>query len=167
MKEDPKFAEIEKEIDNMNLEELLYIKMAPHTYLNKKIENELKNSNEIIKEIESNANEMKRNEEQINNQKAMILNECNQLKMEIEQSKRRIEKLIDEKKQLTVQPKKEDFINALDNEIRNKFKTPDNYFRDFLAKKITQSEFCENLRNCGIGKNYYYYKIISDKLKEM
>ena len=167
MKQDPKFEEIEKEIDKMSLEELLYIRLAPQNYFKKKKEKELINSNEMIKEIESNEQNVKINEEKINNQKKDILNECNQLKMEIEQIKGRINRLIEQKDQLTKQPKKAEFINSLDNEIKNKFKTPDNYFKDFLAKKITQSEFCENLKKCGTGKNYYYYKIISDKLKEM
>ena len=39
---DPKFAEMEKEIDQMNLEELLYVRMAPQTFINKKFENEIK-----------------------------------------------------------------------------------------------------------------------------
>ena len=37
-----KFQEIEKEVDKMTLEELLFVRMAPQTYLNKKYENEIK-----------------------------------------------------------------------------------------------------------------------------
>ena len=87
--------------------------------------------------------------------------------MEIEQSKDRINKLILQKSQLNKQPTKATFINELDNEIKKSFKSPDVYFREFLSKKISQSEFLENLRKCGMGKNYYYYKVLSDKLKEM
>ena len=32
------YAEMEKEIDNINLEELLYIRMATQTYIDKKFE---------------------------------------------------------------------------------------------------------------------------------
>ena len=162
-----KFAELEKDIDKMSLEELLLVSMAPQNFINKKFENEIKESSQLIKEIESSSNDIKKNEEIINNQKALIMNECNKLKFEIEQSKDRINKLLIQKSQLCVQPKKEEFIAQLDNEIKKSFKTPENYFREFLSKKISQNEFIENLKKCGTGKNYYYYKILSDKLKEM
>ena len=167
MNDDPRFIEIEKEIDKMDLNELLYVRMAPQIYINKKYEKELKDSENLIKDIEINNNSIKRNEQVINNQKALIVNECNKLKMEIEQSKDRINKLILQKNQLNKQPTKATFINELDNEIKKSFKSPDVYFREFLSKKISQSEFLENLRKCGMGKNYYYYKVLSDKLKEM
>ena len=167
MNDNPKFIEIENEIDKMDINELLYVRMAPQTYINKKFEKELKESENYIKEIELNNNSIKRNEQVVNNQKALIVNECNKLKMEIEQSKDRINKLILQKSQLNKQPTKANFINELDNEIKKSFKSPDVYFREFLSKKISQSEFLENLRKCGMGKNYYYYKVLSDKLKEM
>ena len=167
MNDNPKFIEIENEIDKMDINELLYVRMAPQTYINKKFEKELKESENYIKEIELNNNSIKRNEQVVNNQKALIVNECNKLKMEIEQSKDRINKLILQKSQLNKQPTKANFINKLDNEIKKSFKSPDVYFREFLSKKISQSEFLENLRKCGMGKNYYYYKVLSDKLKEM
>ena len=160
-------SEIDKEIDNMSLEELLYVRMAPQTYLMKKFEREIEGSNNLIKEIKQNSYLIKQNEEAIKNQKAQILNECYKLKMEIEQSKDRINNLMLQKSRINRVPAKAEFINALDNDIKAKFKTPDNYFREFLNKKITQSEFLEKLRECGTGKNYYYYKILSDKLKEM
>ena len=166
MNNDPRFIEIENEIDKMDINELLYVRMAPQIYINKKFEKELKGSENFIKEIELNNNSIKRNEQVINNQKALIVNECNKLKMEIEQSKDRINKLILQKNQLNKQPTKATFINELDNEIKKSFKSPDVYFREFLSKKISQSEFLENLRKCGMGKNYYY-KVLSDKLKEM
>ena len=167
MNDDPRFIEIEKEIDKMDLNELLYVRMAPQIYINKKYEKELKDSENLIKDIEINNNSIKRNEQVINNQKALIVNECNKLKMEIEQSKDRINKLMLQKSQLNKQPTKADFINELDNEIKKSFKAPDLFFREFLNKKIDQSQLIENLKKCGTGKNYYYYKILSDKLKEM
>ena len=87
--------------------------------------------------------------------------------MEIEQTKDRINNLLLKKRQLNKQPTKEEFIRELDNEIKNKFTTPDSLFRDFLSKKISQKEFGDKLKQLGTGKNYYYYKILSDKLKEM
>ena len=141
--------------------------MAPSTYLIKKFEREIESSNNLIKEIKQNSYLIKQNEEAIKNQKAQILNECNKLKMEIEQSKDRINNLMLQKSRINSVPAKAEFINALGKDIKTKFKTPDNYFREFLNKKITQSEFLEKLRECGTGKNYYYYKILSDKLKEI
>ena len=162
-----KVSEMEKEIDKMSIEELLYIRMAPQSYLMKKFEKEIQGSNNLVREIEQNSNDIKRNEEVINNQKAQILNECNKLKMEIEQSKNRINNLMLEKSKINRVPTKNEFVNSLDNDIKKSFKTTDNYFREFLSKKITQNEFLEKIKQCGTGKNYYYYKILSDKLKEM
>ena len=161
------FEEIEQEIDKMNLEELLFVRMAPQTFINKKFENKLKESEKLIREIESNKDNLKKNEETIKIQQNQILTQCTQLKMEIEQSKDRINKLMQQKMQLNKQPTKEEFINLLDNEMRKKFKTPDNYFKEFLTKKISEDEFIDKLKELGTGKNYYYYKILSDKLKEM
>ena len=164
---DPKLAEMEREIDNMSLEDLLYVRMAPQIYINKKFEKEINDSNRLIQEIEANSQTLKANEDKINSQKAQIKDECTRLKMEIEQSKDRINKLLLQKRQLNKQPTKEEFIRELDNEIKNKFTTPDSLFRDFLSKKISQKEFGDKLKQLGTGKNYYYYKILSDKLKEM
>ena len=164
---DPKLAEMEREIDNMSLEDLLYVRMAPQIYINKKFEKEINDSNRLIQEIEANSQTLKANEDKINSQKAQIKDECTRLKMEIEQSKDRINKLLLQKRQLNKQPTKEEFIRELDNEIKKKFTTPDSLFRDFLSKKLNQKEFGEQLKQLGKGKNYYYYKILSDKLKEM
>ena len=140
MNADPKLAEMEREIDNMSLEELLYVRMAPQIYINKKFENEINDSNRLIQEIEANSQTLKSNEDKINSQKAQIKDECNRLKMEIEQTKDRINNLLLKKRQLNKQPTKEEFIRELDNEIKNKFTTPDSLFRDFLSKKISQKE---------------------------
>ena len=162
-----KFEEIEKEIDKMTLEELLFVRMAPQTYINKKYENEIKDSNQLVGEIEKANIDIKRNEETINKQKTMIFNECKKVKNEIEQCQGRINNLISQKNQLLQKPKKEAFINELDGEIKKNFKTPDNCFREFLNNKISQSEFFDYMKKCGTGKDYYYYKILSDRLKEM
>ena len=87
--------------------------------------------------------------------------------MEIEQTKDRINKLIIQKNQINKQPTKNEFIAMLEKEIKNNFKTPDFYFREFSAKKISQSEFEDAMKNLATWKNYYYYKILLDKLKEM
>ena len=164
---DPKLAEMEREIDNMSLEELLYVRMAPQIYINKKFEKEINDSNRLIQEIEANSQILKANEDKINSQKNQIKEECTRLKIDIEQTKDRINKLLLQKRQLNKQPTKEEFIRELDNEIKNKFTTPDSLFRDFLSKKISQNELGDKLKELGTGKNYYYYKILSDKLKEM
>ena len=97
----------------------------------------------------------------------MIYNECKNLKSEIEQCQGRIKNLINQKNQLLQKPTKEAFINELDGEIKKNFKTPDNCFREFLARKISQNEFFDFMKKCGTGKDYYYYKILSDRLKEI
>ena len=167
MNSDPKLEEINREIDRMSLEELLYLRMSPQTYISKKFEREIKDSENLITEIETNNQNAKQNEEEINAQNASILNECNQLKMEIEQTKDRINKLMIQKNQINKQPTKKEFIDSLEREIRNNLKTPDSYFREFCSKKISQSEFEDAMKNLATGKNYYYYKILLDKLKEM
>ena len=151
----------------MSLEELLYLRMSPQTYISKKFETEIKDSENLITEIETNNQNAKQNEEEINAQNAAILNECNQLKFEIEQTKDRINKLMIQKNQINKQPTKNEFIASLEREIKSNFKTPDSYFREFCSKKISQNEFEDAMKNLATGKNYYYYKIILDKLKEM
>ncbi len=167
MNSDPKLEEINREIDRMSLEELLYLRMSPQTYISKKFETEIKDSENLITEIETNNQNAKQNEEEINAQNAAILNECNQLKFEIEQTKDRINKLMIQKNQINKQPTKNEFIASLEREIKSNFKTPDSYFREFCSKKISQNEFEDAMKNLATGKNYYYYKIILDKLKEM
>ena len=167
MNSDPKLDEINREIDRMSLEELLYLRMSPQTYISKKFEKEIKDSENLITEIETNNQNAKQNEEEINAQNAAILNECNQLKFEIEQTKDRINKLMIQKNQINKQPTKNEFIASLEREIKSNFKTPDSYFREFCSKKISQNEFEDAMKNLATGKNYYYYKIILDKLKEM
>ena len=83
MNSDPKLDAINKEIDKMSLEELLFLRMSPQTYISKKFEGEINESENLIKEIEKNSQNAKKNEQQIKAQNASILNECNQLKMEI------------------------------------------------------------------------------------
>ena len=167
MNSDPKLDEINREIDRMSLEELLYLRMSPQTYISKKFETEIKDSENLITEIETNNQNAKQNEEEINAQNAAILNECNQLKFEIEQTKDRINKLMIQKNQINKQPTKNEFIVSLEREIKSNFKTPDSYFREFCSKKISQNEFEDAMKTLATGKNYYYYKIILDKLKEM
>ena len=62
MNDDPKLYEIEKEIDKMDMDELLYVRMAPQNYINKKFENELKSAEKLIREIDTNKNSAKRND---------------------------------------------------------------------------------------------------------
>ena len=167
MNSDPKLDEINREIDRMSLEELLYLRMSPQTYISKKFETEIKDSENLITEIETNNQNAKQNEEEINAQNAAILNECNQLKFEIEQTKDRINKLMIQKNQINKQPTKNEFIASLEREIKSNFKTPDSYFREFCSKKISQNEFEDAMKNLKKKKNYYYYKILLDKIKEM
>ena len=167
MSGDPVLAEMEKEIDNMNLEQLLYVRIAPQNFINKKFQSKIDESKNLIKEIEIQQNYIKNNEAEVRRQNEVILKECDQLKREIELTKNRINGLLQQKRALSRQPTKEEFLTELDKAIKNNFKTPDNYFREFLSKKISESEFLENLKNLGTGKNYYYYKILSERIKEM
>ncbi len=167
MNGDQIYAEMEKEIDKMSLEELLYVRMAPQNFINKKFQNKIDESNELIKEIESNYKNVRNNEEEVKKQNAILLKESDELKKEIEQTKNRINELILKKKSLSRQPTKDEFIKQLDIEIKKNFSTPDSIFKDFLAKNITENDLLEKLKELGTGKNYYYYKILSDKLKEI
>ena len=167
MEIDQRYTEFEKEIDKMSLEELLYVRMAPQVFIYKKMEKEFKNSNQIIQEIENNNGSIKRNEQEIGKQNMQILNECEQLKNEINKTRENINQLIQQNKQTNKQPTKNEFINALDIEIKNSFKTPDSFFKEFLNNKINQKQFEQSMKELGTGKNYYYYKLLSDKLKEM
>ena len=167
MNDDQVYAEMEKEIDKMSLEELLYVRMAPQNFINKKFQKKIDESNKLIGEIETNCRNVKKKEEMVKNQNASLLKESQDLRKEIEQTKTRINDLLNKKSNLSKQPTKEEFIKQLDSEIKNKLKTPDYYFKEFLNKKIPESDLLEEIKKLGTGKNYYYYKILSDKLKEM
>ena len=164
---DKQFAEFEKEIDNMTEEEMLYVRLSPQDYLVKKYANQINHSKQLIQDIENNNVDVKKNEDEIKKQNVGLLNECNRLKLEIEQSKQRINKLMLEKQEINKRPNKNEFISSLDKEIKNKFKTPDQCFKEFLGNKMTLDEFAEKMKTMGTDKNYYYYKVLSDKLKEM
>ena len=126
--------------------------MSPQTYITKKFEREIKESENLITEIETNNQNARQNEEEINAQNASILNECNQLKFEIEQTKDRINKLMIQKNQINRQPTKNGFIASLEKEIKINFKTPDSYFEEFCSKKISQNEFEDAIKNLATGK---------------
>ena len=164
---DKKFEEFEKEIDKMSEEEMLYVRLTPHEYLIKKFGTQINHSKELIQDIDNNIGNIKANEEEANKQNTNLLNECNKLKLEIEQTKQRINKLLLEKQGYNKRPNKKEFITDLDLEIKSKFKTPDNCFKDFLSNKMTIDQFGEKMKEMGQWKNYYYYKVLSDKLKEM
>ena len=65
MNQEPKLEEINKEIDKMSLEELLYLRMSPQTYINKKLEKEILESEKLISEIEKNNQNAKRKEKKL------------------------------------------------------------------------------------------------------
>ena len=164
---DKLYEEMENEVDNMTEEEMLYVRMSPQDFIMKKFNNQINHSKQLIEDIESNSEVVKKNENEIKQQNLNFLNECNRIKLEIEQTKQRINKLMLEKQDFNKRPEKNEFISSLDNELKTKFKTPDNCFRDFLANKMSLDEFTDKMKEMGTGKNYYYYKVLSEKLKEM
>lgn len=164
---DPKLQQIENEIDKMSIEDLLFVQLNPQSYISEKFKPEINNCNRLIQEIQSNTEILKQKEMQSNLKKQQELETFGKLKTEIEQTKDRINKLLLEKQQYNVTPSKKEFIQNMEGEMKKKFRTPDMYFKDLISGKINIEEFGTKFKELGTDKNYYYYKVLVDKIKEM
>ena len=167
MSSEIKFQQILSDVDKMNLADLLFIQSSPQTFLNEKFKTEINGSKNLINEIYDNEQKIMQLEGSINNKNQQLQNEFLNLKMEIEKTKDNINKLILEKSKYNKQMTKKEFISALDKEIKTKFETPDAHFKKFLENKISLQELQKKLESIANGKDYYYYKILSDKLHEI
>ena len=148
--------EIESEIDKMSPEELLYLEFNQNFYIYSKLRPQIEN----IKKL---GNEIKTMEEQFNLLKFQKSDFDNDLKEKFENNVSNINNLIEQKKKLDFKISKTEFINLLNEEMKY-FDNPAACFNR-LTKGITNYEqFKEQFLELVKEKNYYYYKLIMDKI---
>ena len=75
-----------------------------------------------------------------------------------------IKQLLNEKKKLQ-SISKEEVRAQLKNELE-KYDNPENCFKRLKDKKINLKQFEEQFTKLGKDKNYYYYKLIYEKIKD-
>ena len=156
-----KEKEIEKEINRMSLEELLYLNLNPNYF----VYNHLKPQ---IEQIKDQHQKIQKKQEQlqnmVNNAKNEDLKETHILKEQIEKLYMRINKLLAEKENLNYKIPKNEFLLLLDNELKL-LNNPDICFSKLKEGKIDLQEFEKQFAQLGKGENYYYYKLIYERIK--
>ena len=148
--------EIENEINKMSLEELLYLELNQNFYIYSKL-------NPQIEKMKKLGNEINTIEEEFNLLKIQKSDFDNDLKEQFEDNVANINKLMEEKKKLDIKVSKTEFINLLNNELK-KFENPESCFNRLKDGTINYNEFKKQFAELGKGKNYYYYKLIYDKI---
>ena len=149
--------EIEEEIDKMSMDELLYLELNPNQYIYSKLKSQIEN----IKTLEKEVNSMK---DEFSLMKFQKLNVDDKLKEQYEKNYKTVNKLFDEKNKLENKLTKNEFINKFNDELKN-FNNPDECLNKWKDGKINYNEFKKQFSELGKGKNYYYYKLIYDKIK--
>ena len=124
------------------------------------IYNKLKPQIENLKQL---GNELKLMEEDLNSIKNKNIEDSKELQQQFLNYNNDINRLIKEKNMLEHNESKSEFINLLDKEIKN-FDSPDECYNRFKDGKINYNEFQKQFSELGKGKNYYYYKLIYDKI---
>ena len=144
--------EIEYEINKMSLEELLYLELNPNLYIYSKLSPQI----EKLKQL---GNEINTMQEEFNLLKFQKTDFDGNLKEQFEKNYEAVNKLIEERKKLENKFSKNEFIDLLNNELKN-FDNPDSCFNRFKDKKINYEEFKKQFSELGKEKNYYYYKLM-------
>ena len=156
-----KEKEIEKEINSMSLEELLYLDLNPNYF----VYNHLKPQIEQIKDRQK---QIQMKQEELQNRTNYLareeLKETHMLREQIEKLYFHIDKLLAERENLNYKIPKDEFLNLLDNELKE-INNPDICFSKLKEKKINFQEFEKQFAQLGKNQNYYYYKLIYERIK--
>ena len=148
--------QIENEIDKMSLGELLYLELNPNNYIYSKLKPQIDNIKKLEKEISA----MK---EEFDLLKVQGIDADCRLKEDYEKNYAKLNSLLEERNRLNVKVSKDEFKNLLNTEIK-KFEGPGTCFNKFKDGKINYEEFKKQFAELGRGKNYYYYKLIYEKI---
>ena len=148
--------EIENEINKMSLEELQYLELNPNHYIYSKLNSQIEN----IKKLEIDVNSMR---DEFASMKYQKLDVDDKLKEQYENNYKYVNNLLEERRKLDYKLTKNEFINLLNIELK-KFNNPDGLFNQMKDGKINYDEFKKQFSELGNGKNYYFYKLISDKI---
>ena len=147
--------EIQDEIDKMSLDELLYLELNPNQFIYSKLSSQIEN----IKKLEKEVNSMK---DEFSLMKFQKLDVDDKLKEQYENNNKTINKLLEEKNKLEYKLTKKEFIDQFRAELKKNH--PDEYLNKWKDGKINYNEFKKQFSELGKGKNYYYYKLIYDKI---
>ena len=151
---DEKIKQIENEILNMQLSDLIYLDLNPHSYVCKKLEKEIQQTQALGNKVQSKYDSIQRQKISVQGNE--------QLMSEIEKLSNDINQLLKEKQKLSDKKK---CSRMFENKIKEIFRTPEDCFKDFKDGKMNLAKFKEQFAEMGKGENYYYYKIINDKIK--
>ena len=153
--------EIKNEINNMTIEELIYLNLNSNYFVFNKLKSQ-------IDEIKAQNKQVQLKQQQLKNIKDNItsedMNKALILKDQIENINSNIKQLIEEKNKLNFKMPKKDFIPLLENELK-KFESPESCYGRFKDGIINLEEFEKEFKVLGKEKNYYYYKLIADRIK--
>ena len=147
--------EIEDEINKMSLDELLYLELNPNQFIYSKLNSQIEN----IRKLEKEVNSMK---DEFSLMKFQKLDVDDKLKEQYENNYKTINKLLEEKNKLEYKLTKKEFIDQFRAELKKNH--PDEYLNKWKDGKINYNEFKKQFSELGKGKNYYYYKLIYDKI---
>ena len=144
--------DIDEEINKMSFDELIYLYLNPHSF----VYNKLKPLIEHLKEKKNNIQSKYENLEKEKN---------SEVNMELRDSLvYNIKQLLNEKKKLQSKSKEE--VRALLKNELGKYDNPENCFKRLKDKKINVKQFEEQFTKLGKDKNYYYYKLMYEKIKD-
>ncbi len=151
---------LRNEINKMSFEELIYLNMNPNYFVYNKLKpliDEIKAKNEQIQLKQKNLQNIEENKNYEN------IKETFAIKEQIDSLNVNINKLIEERDKLQYKTTKNEFLQLLDNELKN-FENPEKCFTKLRDGKINPEEFEKQFSLFGKGKNYYYYKLIYDRI---
>ena len=156
-----KEKEIEREINKMSIDELLYLKLNPNSYVYNKLKPQIEQIQAKNKEVLLKKEKLQQINKNIENKN---ISETDKLKEQIDKLYLNINNLLMQKENLNSKIPKNEFIRLLDNEIK-KFDNPEACFSRLKSGKTDSKKFEKEFGNLGREKNYYYYKLIYDRIK--
>ena len=147
-----KEKDIDEEINKMSFDELIYLYLNPHSFIYSKLKpiiEHLKEKNNNIQSKYENLEKDKNSEINMELKDSLIFN---------------IKQKLNEKKKLQSKTKEEVRV-LLKNELE-KYDNPENCFKRLKDKKIDFKQFEEQFTKLGKDKNYYYYKLMYENIKD-
>ena len=156
-----KEQEIINEINKMTIEELIYLNYNPNYFIYNKLKPQIEEIQNKNKQIQLKQENLQNIKEKIENEN---LSETFKLKEQIETLNFKIDKLIKERDILIYKMPKNDFLPLLEKELKQN-ENPESCFAKLKAGKINFDQFEREFSKFGKDKNYYYYKLIYDRIK--
>ena len=153
--------EIKNEINKMSLEELLYLQLNPNYFIYNKMKPQIEQIKKQNNQVQS---KQKKLDDIYHKQANEDMNDTNILKNHIEQINTNIKRLIMKRDNIKNNIPKDEFLNLLNDELK-KMDNPDACFSRLKEKKIDAKQFQKEFAELGKQKNYYYYKLIYDRIK--